>query len=91
MREHYTFVAGRPEPWMADRNCTDIKVDRFFPTVHNHIDTQLKECCEACPVRKECFWYGLHEQWGMWGGFSNRQRLLMRNGHKKFPAFAMAE
>lgn len=40
--------------------------------------TAAKGICRGCPVRLDCLAAGLHEQHGVWGGLSERQRRRLR-------------
>jgi WhiB family redox-sensing transcriptional regulator len=35
--------------------------------------------CQSCPVRKECYEYGLLYPYGVWGGKTEKERQTIRN------------
>lgn len=40
---------------------------------------QAKEICGTCAIQKDCLDYSLkHEPWGIWGGFDEQERALLR-------------
>ena len=43
-------------------------------------ERKAKKICGSCPMRKLCLSYALsyHETHGIWGGYSERQRNVMR-------------
>jgi WhiB family transcriptional regulator, redox-sensing transcriptional regulator len=62
-------------PWMALAACQYTDPDAFYPEVGEPADRQ-KAVCRSCQVRPDCLLYAAagREQWGIWGGFSERQR-----------------
>jgi WhiB family transcriptional regulator, redox-sensing transcriptional regulator len=64
---------------MDDAKCVDADPDIFFPSRGD--DTQVaKKICAVCEVWAECLEYALENEQddGIWGGFSERQRLAMK-------------
>lgn len=41
-------------------------------------ETQVGALCRTCPIRPACFIYGMTQDFGMWGGASERRRRKMR-------------
>lgn len=67
-----------PEPWMADGLCAQTDPDLFFPELGGSA-REAKAICAACPVRARCLAYALeHQERGIWGGTSDRQRQKLR-------------
>lgn len=72
-----TFTPATPYPWQDDAACLDEDPEIFFPDPG---DTQsalaAAECCEICPVAKQCLQYALdnHIEYGIFGGVSERGR-----------------
>lgn len=65
----------RDTTWMEQANCLDKDPELFFPE-HGGLNSEVRECCNACPVRSECLEYGRKEEFGVWGGtsYSSRQK-----------------
>ena len=74
-----------PAPWRADANCKDVDVNLFFPERGDNGSTVVyaKQVCRGCSVRTECLQFAIdnHEDIGIWGGTSERQRRLIRSGY----------
>lgn len=66
-------VTAEVDPWKREAKCANSGVD-FFP----------KLVCVGCPVRTECLDYALEngEKFGVWGGYSERERRPMRSKRK---------
>lgn len=42
-------------------------------------EREAKRLCHQCPVIEECLTYSLyHEEFGLWGGMTERQRRILR-------------
>jgi WhiB family redox-sensing transcriptional regulator len=71
-----------PITWQRDALCRGRPTDWFFPddSSGNHngsltlTDRQAKALCVRCPVRRECLEYGLHDEYGIWGGTRPSER-----------------
>jgi WhiB family redox-sensing transcriptional regulator len=65
--------------WRAFSNCLDVDPDLFFPE-RGASQKEAKAVCQGCIVRKECLEYALDndERFGIWGGFSERQRRRLK-------------
>jgi hypothetical protein len=64
----------------------------FYPDRgDNHAVKAAKALCWSCPVQAECLDYSLlnREKFGVWGGFSERERRRMRP-NQAARAFAFA-
>ena len=76
--------------WREDAACRNHPwPDDFFSDgqkATHRITRRAVAVCEECPVRTQCLQEALAagpEQWGIWGGFSARERKkLMRQGMK---------
>lgn len=67
--------------WQSQGACKGSDPDQYFP--HPHVShaqiVSIRAVCEACPVRRECADWGIHhEQLGIWGGTTDRQRREIR-------------
>lgn len=69
----FQFASCRPE--YADRPL-DQWVDLFFP--RGESSREAKDICAECPAQEACAEHGLAEKHGIWGGLSERERLLRR-------------
>lgn len=47
-----------------------------------------KAVCAECPVRRECLSFALstHERYGIWGGFTSRERAMLKRRGSAGPA-----
>jgi WhiB family redox-sensing transcriptional regulator len=88
-----TAVAGPPDPptptrlpvelvavpprWQSSANCVGVDPAAFFPTRGEPTD-EARSVCAGCTVRDECLEFGLHEQYGIWGGLGSRARQRIR-------------
>ena len=67
--------------WQSHGACKGSDPDQYFP--HPYVShaqiASIRAMCEACPVRRECADWGIHhEQLGIWGGTTDRQRREIR-------------
>jgi WhiB family transcriptional regulator, redox-sensing transcriptional regulator len=48
-------------------------------------EAQAKTVCESCPVRVDCLAeaLGADERFGIWGGFTERERRTLRRSHSE--------
>lgn len=82
-----TFPLFNGEPWVVDALCSQVDAGLFYPDKGDTIGAnQAKRVCRMCPVRAEklggtgeCLEYALAkgERFGIWGGFSARERRRM--------------
>lgn len=77
------------EPWKFENPvCKEVGVDAFFAGDEddpqsldsNILNNQLaKKLCQTCEHVVECAEWGLHhERYGIWGGFSPHELILLR-------------
>lgn len=66
--------------WKLRAACKDaIEASIFFDP---NLAREAKKFCNGCPVRPDCLEYALlTEQYGIWGGMSDRER------NKEFPLY----
>lgn len=69
--------------WMEQAHCITADLELFF-------SAQWREAvaiCRGCPVRSECLEYALSfpeaEDYGVFGGLSQHQRILLRRERRK--------
>lgn len=59
--------------------CNGMPTDIFFPLSGQNNQLEFaKAICKGCPVKDKCLQDNLHEQFGVWGGTSERQRKRIR-------------
>jgi WhiB family transcriptional regulator, redox-sensing transcriptional regulator len=70
--------------WRAHAACHGIgglffQVDPDSPLATEHRISKAKQVCRECPVRAQCAAYALTvaEPYGIWGGFTERERMLL--------------
>ncbi|MGH2768237.1 MAG: WhiB family transcriptional regulator [Actinomycetota bacterium] len=59
--------------------CLEVDPEIFFPE-RGGSSRAARAVCSQCEVRAECLLYALrnHEQFGIWGGTSERERRKLR-------------
>lgn len=74
------------DPWLLEAKCRDYSdPDLFFPEHGDFMTAALaKAFCQDCPVKNECREMALrnHEQHGIWGGTTLKQRLRILRERK---------
>jgi transcription factor WhiB len=72
-----------PAGWAARAACRGLDPELFFPARGQAVDS-AKTVCAACPVTTECAEYAatIHQNRGIWGGLSERQRRRQEPPHK---------
>lgn len=65
--------------WQAESRCLQVDPEIFFPE-RGGSSKAARSVCMNCPVRIECLKYALanREQFGIWGGTSERERRKLR-------------
>lgn len=66
--------------------CNDTDPAIFFPEDEKDADAvgAALVYCSGCPVRQECFDYAMeHEDYGIWGGTTARQRRSIKRKAKR--------
>lgn len=75
--------------------CSGYDVSMWFPYFEKETATgslikkvqqnsaQAKQICTTCDFQMQCLAYGLqHEMWGIWGGYTERERKSLRRKFK---------
>lgn len=72
-----------PEEWRKAAVCAQTDADAFFPDKGGST-REAKQVCLGCDVRAECLQYALDndERFGIWGGYSERERRLLKRGQQ---------
>jgi WhiB family redox-sensing transcriptional regulator len=74
-------TAPEYQPWMDLALCAQTDPEAFFAEKGEWQKTaDAKRICAACPVRAQCLEFALtnKEQYGVWGGLSERERRKLR-------------
>ena len=69
----------QPVEWQADARCAEVDPEIFFPE-RGGSSKAARAVCGDCRVRMQCLEYALNnkEQFGIWGGTSERERRRLR-------------
>lgn len=65
--------------WQMEALCAQTDPEAFFPEKGGSTK-EAKRVCLRCPVQRECLDWALanDERFGVWGGFSERERRDMK-------------
>jgi len=65
--------------WRDRALCAEVDPEAFFPEKGGSVRA-AKQVCRGCEVRADCLEYALahDERFGIWGGFSERERRRMQ-------------
>lgn len=72
--------------WQLHAACLGVDPELFFPGKEHPADlAAARAVCQDCPVRIDCLEYALAngEQYGIWGGRSERERRRMRAARRQ--------
>ena len=69
----------QPVDWQANARCAEVDPEIFFPE-RGGSSKAARAVCAQCEVRDKCLEYALNnkEQFGIWGGTSERERRRLR-------------
>jgi WhiB family transcriptional regulator, redox-sensing transcriptional regulator len=69
----------QPVEWQSNARCAEVDPEIFFPE-RGGSSKKAREVCDQCEVRSQCLEYALNnkEQFGIWGGTSERERRRLR-------------
>lgn len=69
----------QPVEWQANARCHEVDPEIFFPE-RGGSSKAARAVCNGCEVRMQCLEYALNnkEQFGIWGGTSERERRRLR-------------
>ncbi len=69
----------QPVEWQAKARCSEVDPEIFFPE-RGGSSKAARQVCSNCQVRDICLEYALNnkEQFGIWGGTSERERRRLR-------------
>ena len=73
----------RPD-WMKQAACRGVDPEVFYPTTTSGVKRAV-QYCTGCPVRVDCLLYAINigEEWGIWGGLTERDRRRVRRGRTR--------
>ena len=77
-------MSTAPMSWATKAACAGVDTALMFPGQGD--DTRpAKAVCDGCPVRAECLDHALrhNENWGIWGGTSEKERRFMRRTRRR--------
>lgn len=62
--------------------CAQIGMENFFLDPSHYsiwAGKHLRPICDGCPMQQQCLDWGMeHEEHGWWGGYSPRERAVLR-------------
>ena len=69
-------------------NCRGLNTEIFYYEESDLRERQLdnraiRKICFTCPIQKKCLDAGMEEEFGIWGGFTRRERNYIRNNNLK--------
>jgi len=69
----------QPVEWQSGARCVEVDPEIFFPE-RGGSSKAARAVCALCEVRADCLEYALNnkEQFGIWGGTSERERRRIR-------------
>jgi WhiB family transcriptional regulator, redox-sensing transcriptional regulator len=69
----------QPVEWQTNARCTEVDPEIFFPE-RGGSSKSARAVCDKCLVKQDCLEYALKnkEQFGIWGGTSERERRKIR-------------
>ena len=69
----------QPVEWQTHARCHEVDPEIFFPE-RGGSSKAARAVCNQCSVRDQCLEYALNnkEQFGIWGGTSERERRRLR-------------
>jgi hypothetical protein len=87
--DHLGALHGdKPSGWMEHAACQGEPPDTFFPRAMGDTHAAVaaaKAVCAECSVRLACLTYAQtkpYEIWGIWGGYTPRERAQLRRKRK---------
>lgn len=72
-------IESTRKDWHRRANCRGVDPGLFFPAKGDPTSA-AKAVCEGCVAREDCLAHALavNEKYGIWGGLSTRERILIR-------------
>ncbi|HVF54052.1 MAG TPA: WhiB family transcriptional regulator [Actinomycetota bacterium] len=69
----------QPVEWQTHARCAEVEPEIFFPE-RGGSSKAARSVCNNCAVSAQCLEYALNnkEQFGIWGGTSERERRRLR-------------
>ena len=82
MTQHLAAPTAEENEWELRASCRGLPTSTFYlpenvrgTEKQNHID-RAKRICRACWVQADCGKAGEHEEFGIWGGMTPRERRV---------------
>jgi WhiB family transcriptional regulator, redox-sensing transcriptional regulator len=89
----YLAELMRRPVWMDEAACRGVDTDLFFPGL-GESTLPAKAICSGCPVSADCLMYAMegdsHDDFGVWGGTSAKQRRQLRSALPRSAQKALA-
>jgi len=70
-----------PPDWTADALCAQIGAPELWFPAKGGTAQPAKDICSECPVAAACLDYGMDQEFGIYGGYSPKERRALRHGH----------
>lgn len=69
-----------PDTWNGNTLLVKAMVDLFYADEYDNPEdvAKAKAICADCPVSRRCLEDNIHEQYGIWGGKTESERLALR-------------
>jgi hypothetical protein len=76
-----------PPEWMSQGPCAQADPEAWFPERGGSTKEAKRVCWTSCPVREECLQFALDrdERFGIYGGYSERERRRIKRGETVKP------
>lgn len=74
-------MTGEDVKWVDEAACKGVDVSLFFPEDGQNISKEIREMCNGCPVKMDCYIYAEQnhlDNFGVFGGYSPKQRSDLR-------------
>lgn len=74
-------MIGQDVKWVNEAACKGVDVSLFFPEDGQNISKEIREMCNGCPVKMDCYIYAEQnhiDNFGVFGGYSPKQRNDLR-------------
>ena len=80
---HRREYSAQDLQWQQDALCKETDPEAFFPEKGGST-REPKAVCLSCTVRVACLTYALanDEEFGIWGGLSEKERRRVKRGHR---------
>lgn len=80
------FGVKHPIPFPAQHRDAVLPCETLGPDAYmqDEASQEARESCWSCPVKDWCLDFGMYNnQWGIWGGLTQRERAIVLDGLSK--------